>query len=181
MRIISGKFRGHQLVSFKASHIRPTTDRVKETIFNKLMRETSDARVLDLYAGTGNLGLEALSRGASYVQFVELNKKSISILKQNINKLGVSNEVTVISKDVCKFLREDNSPFDIILIDPPFTKKLADVTMRTLAHSTVIQSGTLVVIESSAHEPISDGYESVKLLDRKHFGDKNLSIFRVES
>ena len=105
MRIIAGRFKGHPLVAFKASHIRPTTDRVKETIFNKLMGELPDARVWDLYAGTGNLGLEALSRGAGHVTFVESHKKSLQILQQNISKLKVESEVSVRKSDVFQFLK----------------------------------------------------------------------------
>ena len=89
MRIISGKFKGRVLVSFEASNIRPTMDRVKETLFNKWMRHVEDARVLDLFAGTGNLGLEALSRGALHVSFVEKNLKSIQIVKKNIELLKI--------------------------------------------------------------------------------------------
>ena len=83
MRIISGKFKGRSLISFKASHIRPTTDRVKESLFNKIQGETEGARVLDLFAGTGSLGLEALSRGAAFVHFVDDSPVSLKILKQN--------------------------------------------------------------------------------------------------
>lgn len=85
MRIISGKYRGRRLSAFNAPHIRPTTDRVKETMFNKLMGQVEGARVLDLFAGTGNLGIESLSRGANWVEFVESNRKSLEILKKTSN------------------------------------------------------------------------------------------------
>ena len=85
MRIISGKYKGRVLTSFQADHIRPTTDRVKESLFNKWMSLVGEARVLDLFSGTGNLGIESLSRGASHVDFVELNAKSIIILKKNFD------------------------------------------------------------------------------------------------
>ena len=84
MRIISGKFKGRNLVSFKADHIRPTMDRVKETLFNKWMHEVDDSLFLDLFSGTGSLGLEALSRGARHVTFVEKSNKSIQIIKENL-------------------------------------------------------------------------------------------------
>ena len=84
MRIIGGKYKGLYLTNFKADHIRPTTDRVKESMFNILQAQIEDARVLDLFSGTGNLGIEAISRGARHVTFVEKNKKSIQILKENI-------------------------------------------------------------------------------------------------
>ena len=90
MRIISGKFKGRVLSSFQADHIRPTTDRVKETLFNKWMHYLEDAHVIDLFSGTGNLGLEALSRGAKHVIFVEKNASSIKILKKTLSYLKLT-------------------------------------------------------------------------------------------
>lgn len=178
MRIIAGRFKGHPLVAFKASHIRPTTDRVKETIFNKLMGELHEARVWDLYAGTGNLGLEALSRGAGHVTFVESHKKSIQILQQNISKLKVEDEVSVRKSDVFQFLKSrdwETSP-DIVFVDPPFTKELAHSSMQALQESGV--TDCKIIIESKKQERIDDNYGTLQLLDRKAFGDKTLSIFQ---
>ena len=177
MRIISGRFKGHQLVAFKADHIRPTTDRVKETIFNKLMNDLSEANVFDLFAGTGNLGLEAISRGAGSVTFVEKNRKSLQILAQNIEKLGVMNEVEIVKMDVFSFLKLKNwqTPPDLIFVDPPFTQSLAHSCMLALAEAELVNCK--IVIESKKQETIDDQYRHLKLLDRKSFGDKTLSIF----
>src|ERR1035437_557283 len=90
MRVISGKFKGRQLVEFEADHIRPTTDRVKETLFNKLMGQVEGARVLDLFSGTGNLAIECTSRGAAWVDMVESHKKSLEIIRENLNKLKIT-------------------------------------------------------------------------------------------
>lgn len=186
MRVISGKYKGHKLVSFQAGHIRPTTDRVKETLFNKLMGLTGDARVLDLFSGTGNLGIEALSREAAHVDFVEENRKSLAILRENLNKLRITSGFTVYPLDVFKFLkRHEGEPYHLILADPPFTLKCADQVMQAVAAAKVLQPGTVVAIESSAQEPISDVYTaadpncSLNLLDRKNFGDKSLSLFQA--
>lgn len=177
MRIIAGRFKGHPLVAFKASHIRPTTDRVKETIFNKLMGQIPGALVWDLYAGTGNLGLEALSRGAEKVLFVESNGKSIQILNQNIAKLGVEDEVEIQKLDVFKFLKlsEGFDQPDLVFIDPPFTKSLAHSSMQAIGDLSF--SDCKIIIESKKQERIDDQYGSFQLLDRKSFGDKTLSIF----
>ncbi len=177
MRIIAGRFKGHPLVAFKASHIRPTTDRVKETIFNKLMGQLPGAHVWDLYAGTGNLGLEALSRGASHVTFVESHRKSLQILQQNILKLRVQSEVIVHKSDVFQFLKsvgQEKAP-DIIFVDPPFTRELAHSSMQALQEADV--TNCKIVIESKKQERIDDNYGMLQLLDRKGFGDKTLSIF----
>ena len=100
MRIIAGRFRGHQLVSFNADHIRPTTDRVKESIFNKLQNDVPGGRVLDLFSGTGNLAIESLSRGAESVVAVEMSKKSLAIIRKNLEKLGIKGEIQVVGDDV---------------------------------------------------------------------------------
>ena len=142
MRIISGKYKGRHLVSFKADHIRPTMDRVKETLFNKWMGYIEEAHVLDLFAGTGNLGLEALSRGANHVTFVEKNSKSISIIRENIQTLKIPpTEQVVLPKDVFSFLKTYAAdPFDLIFIDPPFTEKLAHDVMTALSLSRCFKS-----------------------------------------
>lgn len=180
MRIISGRFKGHQLVSFKASHIRPTTDRVKETIFNKLMSHVSGEVVWDLFSGTGNLGLEALSRGAEKVVFVEKQPKSIQILRQNIKKLGVEEEVEVVKRDVFSFLKDQLKPPKIVLIDPPFTQKIAHDVMEQVSQLLFSSDSTRIVIESSAQERIENRYNNLILLDRKSFGDKTLSIYTIQ-
>ncbi len=181
MRIISGKYKGRHLVSFKAGHIRPTMDRVKETIFNKWMMYVDDARVLDLFAGTGNLGIEALSRGASHVTFVEKNAKSIGIIHENLESLKVDrNEFLVLQKDVLTFLRNHTeTKFDLIFVDPPFTEKMAHDVMTAIAASHVFSETTLIVIESIKQERIDDAYGSLTCYDRLDYGDKFLSFFKV--
>jgi len=179
MRIISGKFKGRHLVNFKADHIRPTMDRVKETLFNKWMGYVEEARVLDLFAGTGNLGLEALSRGASHVTFVEKNSKSMSIIRDNIQSLKISpQEHTLILKDVFSFLKTySGEPFDLILIDPPFTEKLAHDVMIALAESKCVKDDSLIAIEAIKQERIELNYAELICYDKQDYGDKSLSLF----
>ena len=179
MRVISGRYKGRQLVSFKASHIRPTTDRVKETIFNILRNDVSGARALDLFSGTGSLGIEALSRGASYVEFVECHPRSVRIIRENLNNLQVSEPFSIVIRDVFKYLNEyQGEPFQIIFIDPPFTESLANACMTAVSKSQVATENTIVVIESARREPIEDHYNSFHLLDRRAFGDKSASFYR---
>ncbi|MFK8138277.1 MAG: 16S rRNA (guanine(966)-N(2))-methyltransferase RsmD [Bdellovibrionales bacterium] len=182
MRIIAGKFRGRQLVSFKADHIRPTTDRVKESVFNVLSPYFDGARVLDLYAGTGNLGIEALSRGANSVTAVELNPKSIEIIRKNTELVSLnSEEHRVIKSDVIQYLEKySGDAYDIIFIDPPFTKKLAHASMQAISKSQVMDSSTLVMIESSSKERIDEVYPPVIRYKQKEYGDKIVSYFELE-
>jgi 16S rRNA (guanine966-N2)-methyltransferase len=179
VRIISGKFKGHQLVSFQADHIRPTTDRVKETLFNKLMFQMEGARVLDLFCGTGNLGLEALSRGAQSCLFVEKSPKSIQITRQNLEKLKVpTSDFRIITMDALQFLKTYEGPaFDIVFADPPFTQKLAHSVMQNASQSKVISQTTIMAIESEKKEQIEDLYSDLKRFDAREFGDKILSFF----
>lgn len=182
MRIISGRWKGRRLKEFDLKHLRPTTDRVKETLFNKLMHAIQGSRVADLFAGTGNLGLESLSRGAAYVIFIEQNSSSLRVLKENVSVLKPdTGSYDIRPFDVFRFLRECETPFDVILADPPFTQKIADKVMLAIASSRSFRQGTLVAIESSSVETIEDVYGPFKLLDRRSFGDKNLSLYESES
>jgi len=179
LRIIGGKFKGRKLVTFTADHIRPTSDRVKESLFNILMTEWEGARVLDLFSGTGNLALEALSRGASQVVAVESHKKSLEIIEKNISHLGVKGSIELRGQDVFAFLQKYSGvPFEIVLVDPPFTKALADSVMVSLSTSATLHPSTIVAIESSRKEKLIDQYGSLYRYDRREYRDKTLSFFR---
>lgn len=179
MRIISGKYKGRHLVSFKADHIRPTMDRIKETIFNKWMMYVDGAKVLDLFAGTGNLGLEALSRGATHVTFVEKNNKSMNIVKENLALLKIDkSEYQIQLKDVITFVRQSSDTvYDLIFIDPPFTEKMAHDVMNAVGQSSIFADHTRIVIESIKQERIDDTYGDLVCYDRQDYGDKFLSFF----
>lgn len=178
MRIIAGKFRGRRLVSFKADHIRPTTDRVKESVFNKLQGEWDGAKVLDLYAGTGNIGFEAISRGAVSVTAVELSSKSIDIIRRNVAELQIGREHRIVKDDVVKWVaRYQGEPFDIVMTDPPFTESLAHATLEALAKSEAVGPNTTVVVEASSHERVDESYENLVCWDRRDYGDKLISFW----
>jgi len=180
MRIIAGRWRGHPLVAFKADHIRPTTDRVKETLFNMIQFDVPDANVCDLFCGTGNLGLEALSRGAAHVVFVEKSAKSLKITRENLEKLKVGkDEYEIRAEDVIKFLEtHDGPPFDLIFADPPFTETMAHEVMTAADRSAAFGPQTLMMIESARRERIDDAYPTLSRTDSREFGDKILSFYR---
>ncbi|ASD64832.1 16S rRNA (guanine(966)-N(2))-methyltransferase RsmD [Bdellovibrio bacteriovorus] len=183
MRIIAGKYRGHQLVAFDADHIRPTTDRVKETLFNKLQFDIDGARVVDLFCGTGNLGIEALSRGAEFCTFVEKNPKSLVITRKNFEKLRVpASDYKIVNMDVIAYLKSyEGEPFNIIFADPPFTEKMAHFVMEAASTSAAFGKTTLLAIESQAKERMEDRYGCVVRYSKKEYGDKILSLFCHES
>ncbi len=182
MRIISGRFGGRKLVSFNADHIRPTTDRIKEVIFNKLQSLVEDAEVLDLFSGTGSLALEAVSRGAMHVTCVEKHPKSMDIIKKNIAQLAITeDEITLVRDDVFDYLKEPfGSGYDIVLIDPPFTEKIADKVMEALAASELNQYPCVVFIEAGKGETLRETYGAFKQKELKNYGDKSLGIYYIE-
>ena len=178
MRIISGKYRGHQLVGFKGSHIRPTTDRVKESVFNILAPEVDGARILDLFSGTGNLMIEALSRGAASVDAVEQHPGSLKVIRANLEKLKIEHGFKIVASDVFKFLKKYNdAPYDIIFVDPPFTEKWADRVLTELSLSKVFGPHTIIMIEAASKEKVGETYNSLKKYKERHFGDKIVFFF----
>lgn len=182
MRIISGRLGGRKLVEFNADHIRPTTDRIKEVIFNKLQALVEESEVLDLFSGTGSLGLEAVSRGALHVTCVEKHPKSVDIIKKNVANLAITeDEITIVREDVFDYLKEPfGSGYDIIFIDPPFTEKIADQVMQALAESELNQFPCVVFIEAGKGETLRESYGAFKQKELKNYGDKSLGIYYIK-
>lgn len=120
MRIIAGRWKGHGLKTLRGRDVRPTTDRVREAWMSALGARVHDARVVDLFAGSGALGLEALSRGAESVVSVERSRRALSVIEANVERLGAGDEVRIVADDVFRFLGRLEEPFDLALADPPY-------------------------------------------------------------
>ena len=148
VRIISGKWRGRKLVVARVKHLRPTTDRARETIFNWLTREIPDASVLDLFAGTGVLGFESLSRGARRANFVEINRKVITRLKETNAELNAN--ATIHENRASDFLKKTQAKWDIVFVDPPFGEPFHYLEILRLLESHLTKEG-FVYIEHPAH------------------------------
>ncbi|MBE9505071.1 MAG: 16S rRNA (guanine(966)-N(2))-methyltransferase RsmD [Proteobacteria bacterium] len=180
MRVISGTRQGTHLKSFKGRKIRPTSDRVKEALFNIIKQYIAeDTKVLDLFAGTGNLAIEALSRGADKAYLVEKDRESLSIIRENIKLCRFQEEVEIIPLDVKKAipgLGKKGGGFDIIFIDPPYDTGLAAETLELLGESTLSEKA-LVVAECSAREILEERYGKLVLKDIRRYGDTSLSFF----
>lgn len=182
MRIISGKFKGRHLAAFQADNIRPTTDRVKESLFNILMGEIEDARILDLFSGTGNLAIECISRGAAWVDLVENNRKSLAIIRENLTTLKIEDGYKVFPIDVFKYIKQYEGPaYNVVIADPPFTRQWAHDLAEAIGASRLIMPETTVVIEASSKERMEPGYPGLIRLDQRRFGDKNLNFFKQRS
>ncbi len=176
MRIISGKYKGRQLVSAKDQSIRPTTDKIKEYIFQLLDDFVLNANVLDLFAGSGSLGLEALSRGAEHVTFVDNSQASLRVLRRNIGRIKVEDPFSVIKKDVLTFLRKNKQPFDLIFADPPFQWDEFDKLLPLIFKAENLTEYGLLVLESEkTHEIQWDGELYEKLRQKKF--DRSLITF----
>ena len=122
MRIISGKCRGHKLAEFDTMDIRPTTDRVRESLFNLISDYVMDSRVLDLFGGSGALSLEAISRGAESSTICDIDKRAIELISHNAEQLRVADSMQIINKSAEEFLKGNKNNFDIIFLDPPYNK-----------------------------------------------------------
>jgi 16S rRNA (guanine966-N2)-methyltransferase len=180
MRIISGIYRGRQLVAARDLSIRPTTDRAKQTIFDVLSTrcDLQDATVLDLFSGSGSLGLEAISRGAATVTFVEKARTSIEILEKNIRSLGCGDQCRVHSADVFWFLKNASHPYDVIFTDPPYRLETIGELPIRLHDSVAVRNGTWVVMEHSRESSMQfpqDGFSIIQ----KAFGQTTVLIMNA--
>lgn len=182
MRVISGKFKGRQLVSFEADHIRPTTDRVKETLFNKLMWNIEGAKVLDLFSGTGNLAIECISRGAEWVDMVESHPKSLEIIKENLKLLKINDGFNIHKEDAFKYIQNYSGPgYNVVLADPPFTKALGHDLAMAIGQSKLLANEAILVIEASSKERMDKEYFGLIRLDQRQFGDKYLHFLQRDN
>lgn len=152
MRVISGKAKRLQLKTLEGLETRPTTDRIKETLFNMIAPRITDCDFLDLFSGSGAIGIEALSRGARYAAFVENNKEAIECIKSNLKSTKLEEEGRVLFMDVASSIRAlelEGKVFDIIFMDPPYNKGLEEEVIRTLQNSNIIYLNTMIIVEAS--------------------------------
>jgi 16S rRNA (guanine966-N2)-methyltransferase len=179
MRLTGGLDRGKRLIAPRGGQTRPTAAKVREAIFN-ILGPAPEGSVLDLYAGTGALGLEALSRGATHAVFVEREPAPLSALRRNIRELGFEDRATVVAADVCTGLRRLASKghrFSWIFLDPPYVKEMAGV-LSELSGSALLTSCAVVVLEHDKRNRPAESVGCLFLTDRRQYGDTELSFFR---
>ena len=168
MRVIAGSARSLQLKTVEGLETRPTTDRIKETLFNVIQSRLPGSRFLDLFSGSGAIGIEALSRGAEASVFVENNRLAVSCIDANLKHTKLAERGRIINQDVLSALRqmEGKSAYDIIFMDPPYDKQLENDVLEYLSHSSILDEDTLIIIEASLHTDFSFakdlGYTIVK-------------------
>jgi len=194
LRIISGLARGRKLLTpGKSNLIRPTTDRAREALFSIIGNSIESARVLDLYAGTGALGLEAFSRGAKQVVFIEKQNTAIKLIHQNCTlccmglKKNHDDSIIVIKHDLRRGLPikhpifEESASFDLIFLDPPYKKGLAIESLITLDNSHILNSTTLIIAEESSAETLPDSFSRITLTDQRNYGDTGFWFYKKRS
>jgi 16S rRNA (guanine966-N2)-methyltransferase len=176
-RVASGELKGRILRYPAGKRFRPTMDKVKEALFSMLGEEMPDARVLDLYAAAGALGLEALSRGARQAVFVEQNPEACRMLAANIKTLGVGDRAIVVREDVRVYLRQSGFFATHIFCDPPYHSSLAEETLKLLAVIPGLSDETLIVMEHAADRDFQMP-AILELFDQREYGDTRLSFIR---
>lgn len=177
MRVISGKIRGKKLYSLDGDNTRPTTDRVKENIFNIIMPYISGAMVLDLFAGSGALGIEALSRGAKRCDFVENNKAAAEIVKKNLCETPFTDASEIHFMDFSAFLQKANETYDIIFMDPPYDAGYYILALEKIKEKNILADDGIIVAEMKS----GNNFESVpgfEIVKEKKYGHTSVMILK---
>ncbi|MFZ1984499.1 MAG: 16S rRNA (guanine(966)-N(2))-methyltransferase RsmD [Desulfatitalea sp.] len=183
MRIIAGAFKGRKLAAIRGMAIRPTADRVREALFSILAATPVDAVVLDLFAGTGALGIEALSRGARQAVFVDQATAAIQVLRKNIALCRVETCTQVLQWDILRnlnCLKAHPGPFDLIFIDPPYGRRMIQPTLAHIADNRLASPDALVVVEHDPSETVTPPSEHFACVDQRHYGQTQLSFFAFQ-
>ena len=183
MRIVGGRLRGRALAAPKSQAIRPTTDRLRESLFNILAHAYGDpvsgARVLDLFAGTGALGLEALSRGAAFVLFVDDGAEARALLRQNVEALGVAAATRIFRRDATRLgAAHPVEPFGLVFLDPPYRKGLAEKALVSAREGGWLIDDALIVVEEAADAGFKapEGYQE---LERRTYDDTEFVVLVI--
>ncbi len=178
--MISGTAKGMRLKSEKGMTTRPTSDMVKEGLFNIIAQYVPGAQVLDLFAGTGSLGIEALSRGADFCLFVDKMESCCRLISQNLDLTRLSDKASIENSDVFHAIERlgyGGNKFDIILLDPPYNKNIVGPTLNYISKNGIIKSGGLVIAERSKKDPVIRNSGSLVIFRERRYGDTSLDIY----
>lgn len=180
MRVITGSARGVQLLSPNGQNTRPTADRVKEGLFSAIQFELAGARVLDLFAGTGQLGIEALSRGAEFATFVDHSADAVKLVRENLRRTGLSEKAEVIQSDYLSFLQNLHKQYDIIFLDPPYAENFLEIAMNFIVEIDILRDRGIIVCEKAAMKQLT--VEKLSHFSRRdyRYGQVSLSVYRKD-
>ena len=180
MRVITGKARGVQLKTPEGMLTRPTADRVKEALFSIINFDLPGSAVLDLFAGTGQLGIEALSRGAKSAVFVDAREDACKIIRENLRRTKLDNQAKVVRSDYLDFLRRSKEKFDIILLDPPYAEVFLETALKTIAEIDILQSGGIIIAERPIEKELLADFEGFTRSKDYKYGKTLLTIYRKD-
>ena len=180
MRVITGKARGIALKTPNGSATRPTADRVKEAMFSIIQFDIPTARVLDLFGGTGQLGIEALSRGAAYAVFVDEKEDACKLIRENLNRTRMMNDARVIRSDYSAFLKNCTDRFDIILLDPPYAEVFLENSLKMITEIDILQSGGIIVTERPQGKELTMEFPGYARSRDYKYSNTILTIYRKD-
>ncbi|MCM2263579.1 MAG: 16S rRNA (guanine(966)-N(2))-methyltransferase RsmD [Desulfuromonadales bacterium] len=186
MRVIGGTARGRRLASFAGRNIRPTPDRVREALFNILYSRCgalSGCKVLDLFAGSGALGIEALSRGADHAWFADSSRESVGILRENLERCGFSAKATVVIRDILGALPmvAGAGPFDVIFADPPYSSDHAAKLLNEIDRHRLLGSAGVLCLETAVSDPAPSQTGTLALFDQRRYGSTMIHFYHLHS
>lgn len=179
MRVITGSARGRKLKAPEGNDVRPTSDLVKESIYSIIQFSVQGSDVLDLFAGSGQLGIEALSRGANHCVFVDKRAESVALVRENVMTCGFLDRSRILTMDSCDYLLTAKRGFDIALLDPPYSQGLIEKVMQRLPDK--INDGGIVVCEHEKELTLPDEFGSLKLHKRYKYGKIALTVYKKPS
>ena len=181
MRVITGSARGRRLGELKGMETRPTTDKVKESIFNCIQFDVEDARVLDLFAGTGQLGIEALSRGAKSALFVDKRADAVKLVRENLALCHLEENAQVICGDSLAALGTQSGRFDIIFLDPPYDTTLLDKCLEIVQNVDILTDGGIIVCESRREKVLPELKAPFARIIDRNYGKIKITVYKKES
>ena len=180
MRVVSGTARGCKLQPVPGMNTRPTTDRVKENVFNLIQDHVRGAEVLDLFAGTGQLGIEALSQGAKKAVFVDAREEACGLIRENLKKTRLEDNASVIRCDYLEYLSRCRETFDIIFLDPPYAEVFLENALNRITEIDILRSGGIIVTERPLEKELSQVFHGYSRSKDYKYGKTLLTIYRKE-
>ena len=178
MRVITGKARGVNLKTPEGLQTRPTTDRVKEALFSVIQFDIPTAVVLDLFGGTGQLGIEALSRGAKRAVFVDESEKACKLIRENLRRTRLEQEASVIRRDYLAYLRRCTEKYDIVFLDPPYAEVFLENALKMITEIDILQSGGIIVTERPLGKDLPYEFEGYTRSKDYKYGSTLITLYR---
>ena len=180
MKVISGTLKGRNILGYNIDGTRPTMDRVKESVFGTIQSYIPNSIVLDLFAGSGNLGIEAISNGAKYCYFIDNNIEAIKIIKKNIDMFNIKDKSTILHGDYNKtldYFHNSNIKFDIIFVDPPYKYEIIEKVIDKVIEYNLLNKDGIIVLEFEK-DKLKENYENLSLIKNKKYGEKYIYIYQ---